>query len=206
MISTLIFDLGGVVVNHRQDLMPYLIGEVFHLGSENARDVWHRHKDRLLTGELPSREFLQTVLVETGSSESIHTLLEQWKTLYEHEAKDVNKELLAIIDTLRKKYRIYLLTDTLDVHYTFNSARGIYSHFDGAYYSHLEGKSKSQGESIFIDFLNKFNLRADECVFIDDMDAYIESARSLGMHGILFTTNGAFLKQFSAILSGVETR
>lgn len=201
MITSLIFDLGGVVIPHRQDLMTYIIGETFHIGTENARDIWHRHKTRLLTGELPSREFLQTVIVETGSSASIHVLLEKWKTLYELEAQEVNKELVGIIDTLRKKYRVYLLTDTLDVHHAFNTSRGIYSHFDGAYYSHLEGKSKSQGESVFIDFLNKFKIRADECIFVDDMEAYIHAAESLGIHGILFTTNGEFLKQLSAILS-----
>ena len=201
MIKTLIFDLGGVVISHKKDLMPVLIGETFHIGTENAREIWRRHKDALLTGELPSGDFLQKIKVETGSSDTMHSLMDLWKRLYERDALGINTELLSLISKLRKKYAVYLLTDTLDVHHAFNEERGVYSHFDGAYYSHLEGKSKSQGERTFNDFLKKFSLRAHECVFTDDMEAYVEIAQRLGIHGIVFTSNADFLKQLTGILS-----
>lgn len=33
----------------------------------------------------------------------------------------------------------------------------------------------------------KYNLKAEECVFIDDLEANIETARKMGMEGIVFT-------------------
>lgn len=201
MIKTLIFDLGGVIISHKKDLMPIVIGETFHIGIENARDIWHRHKDALLTGELPSQDFLQKIKIETGKPDSVHALMDVWKKLYEQNASGINAELLSLIAKLRKKYTVYLLTDTLDVHHAFNDGRGLYSHFDGAYYSHIEGKSKSQGEVVFADFLTKFDLIAHECVFTDDMDTYVDVARRLGIHGIVFTTNAGFVQKLTEILS-----
>lgn len=188
MITTLIFDLGGVIINHRQDLMPYIIARVFHLSSESARAVWHEHKNALLTGELPSVAFIDKIRKQLHVSVPPDTLLERWKTMYESEAREINNELLEAIDRLKKKYAVYLLTDTLDVHHWFNESRGLYAHFHGVFSSHTEGRSKSQGKDVFGSFLAKFHLRAVDCVFIDDMEAYVALAKSLNIQSFVYTS------------------
>lgn len=189
MIKAIIFDLGGVVIKHRSDVMPYMIGNVFRVDEKRARDIWHEYKDALLTGELPSLEFLEKVKTELLVSIPTQELLKSWRVLYEREAGELNAPLLTAIGKLRKSYTVYLLTDTIEVHHEFNNARGLYRHFDDAFCSHIEKKSKSQGATVFEHFLNKFNLRAQTCVFIDDLENYVTIAESVGIHGILYTTN-----------------
>lgn len=199
MIKAIIFDLGGVVITHRSDIMPFIIGSVFHLEKEKARAIWHEYKDALLTGELPSLEFLEKVKTELRVSTPTQTLFQTWKHLYEQEAGELNVPLLTTISKLRKSYTVYLLTDTIEVHHEFNSARGLYSHFDAAFCSHIERKSKSQGKLVFEHFLKKFNLRAQECVFIDDLENYAALAESIGIRGVVFTTNEKLFGDFVSL-------
>lgn len=187
-ISTIIFDLGGVIISHRSDLMPYIIAKTFDVPSKKAIEIWHKHKDALLTGELPSHVFLEMIRNDVDTHEPIEKLQARWQELYIREAKEINTSLLDGIDTLRHRYTLYLFTDTLDVHHEFNEVRGLYTHFDHVFASHVEGKSKSQGRESFVHFLSTYNLQAESCVFVDDMQAYIDLARSLGVHGFLYTS------------------
>ncbi len=199
MIRALIFDLGGVIIRHAHNLMPSIISAVFDLSAVRGREIWHEHKDALLTGELPSVAFLEKIKQEIGTTEPIDILLDRWKTLYENDAAEVNTGLLDSIRRLRKTYPVYLLTDTIEVHHEFNEARGLYAHFDGVFSSHIEGKSKSQGKDVFVTFLNKFHLQADSCVFIDDMEAYVVLAKSSDIHGFVYTTVAQFKKDLHSI-------
>lgn len=199
MIQTLIFDLGGVIIKHQHNLMPIIISEVFAISEKQGTEIWHEHKDALLTGELPSIDFLNKIKTELSITTPIQTLLDSWTTLYEHAAKGLNTELLDMISKLKQAYRVYLLTDTLDTHHAFNDKRGIYAHFDGVYASHLEGKSKSQGKSAFELFLKNYKLQAEHCVFIDDMEAYVSLAISLGLQAFVYTSNDQLVRDLKSI-------
>lgn len=41
-------------------------------------------------------------------------------------------------------------------------------------------------KDIYESFLNKFNVKAEECVFIDDKPENIEGCKAVGMSGIVF--------------------
>ncbi len=194
MIKNIIFDLGGVIIGHERDLMPTIIGSVFGLTPDKGRQIWHEYKDALLTGELPSESFLRTVRDRLAIKTPLRKLRGLWRSLYEESARTLNEPLIAAIGKLRERYRVLLLTDTFEVHHEHNVRRGLYAHFDGVYASHLERKSKSQGSAAFERFLTKFSLIPSECVFVDDMEAYIEVAKSLGIHGVHFTSNERLLK------------
>lgn len=198
-IENIIFDLGGVIISHRSDLMPYIIATTFGLSADQAKGVWHTHKDALLTGELPSDAFLAKVREETDSTSSPEALRTKWRELYTAEASEINTSLLNMVDRLRDTYQLYLLTDTLDVHHQFNEVRGIYAHFDHVFASHMEGKSKSQGVATFAEFLRKYNLQAETCVFIDDLEPYVDLAASLGIHGVVFRSTDQLVKDLSLI-------
>jgi FMN phosphatase YigB (HAD superfamily) len=47
-------------------------------------------------------------------------------------------------------------------------------------------------------------VRAEDCVFIDDIEANAEGARRLGMEGIRYVTHGALLESLGA--AGVDIR
>lgn len=51
------------------------------------------------------------------------------------------------------------------------------------------------GEEIFRLALEKFCLKPEDCLFIDDMQANIRGAEALGIHGFLFTGDAAALRR-----------
>ena len=60
-----------------------------------------------------------------------------------------------------------------------------WTHFDGIVVSGLVKLVKPEA-AIFEHLLNRYGLAAEESVFIDDLPANVEAAKSLGFHGILF--------------------
>ena len=48
-------------------------------------------------------------------------------------------------------------------------------------------------KEIFEHLLGKYNLNADECLFIDDSEKNIEGAKALGINGYLFDGNAVKL-------------
>ena len=58
--------------------------------------------------------------------------------------------------------------------------------FDGCVFSFREGIAKPDPE-IYKILLNRYDLKAEECVFIDDTEENVLSAEKLGFAGIVFT-------------------
>jgi putative hydrolase of the HAD superfamily len=53
---------------------------------------------------------------------------------------------------------------------------------------------------VFMHLLATFNLRAEECVFIDDLLANIESAKQVGLHTIWFKNAAQCRRELEQIL------
>ena len=61
---------------------------------------------------------------------------------------------------------------------------------DGGILSYRDKMVKPEPE-IYKCFLERYHLKAEECVFLDDLETNINAARAQGMHGIVFTTREA---------------
>ena len=85
-------------------------------------------------------------------------------------------------------YRVYILSNYGN--WTFEKTKAEALNFleyvDGAILSYQVKKIKPDAE-IFESLFKKYNLQAEECVFLDDLSANIEGAKAVGMHGIVFT-------------------
>ena len=74
-------------------------------------------------------------------------------------------------------------------------------HFDGILVSAEEGMIKPARE-IYERLLEKFGLAADECIFIDDLQANINAAEAVGIHGYCFADGD--VKRLHAHLCGLN--
>ena len=83
-------------------------------------------------------------------------------------------------------YNVYILSNFSD--YNFNTLKPGYTFLeeaDGMVVSY-EVKFVKPEREIYEILLDKYSLKADECVFIDDREDNIEAARALGFYGIVF--------------------
>ncbi|HSL91358.1 MAG TPA: HAD-IA family hydrolase, partial [Candidatus Limnocylindrales bacterium] len=108
------------------------------------------------------------------------------------------------IRDLKPAYKIGLLSNTNECHYEryFTSVE-VFPLFDSVTLS-FEVKEMKPGERIYRDAVGKLRVLPVECVYIDDIEAYAEGARRLGMEGIRYVTHGALLKSLDA--AGVPVR
>lgn len=101
---------------------------------------------------------------------------------------DISKERIELIKNLAKKYNVYLLSNTNNLHLSFinNYVSSTFNFksldelFIKTYYSHQIGLRKPN-KAIFEFVLKDAQLIAEQTLFIDDSIEHVESAKALGI-------------------------
>lgn len=186
VVKNIIFDWGGVISNINYNKTA----EAFtKLGLNNFEEVYNQLKqttlfDDLEVGAISPGDFrkeIRRMLPKEVSDEEIDIA---WTAMLQ----DLPAERLALLEQVRKNYRIFLLSNTNKIHVTRYSKYidQIYGHekfrnlFVKAYYSHEVGLRKPHVE-IFEHVLKENNLKPQETLFIDDTPQHIEGAVKAGL-------------------------
>ncbi len=186
-INNIIFDLGGVIINLDYDKS---IQELQKLCKDNCNIAYSQKEqahlfDLLETGACTNEEFRQGLREAYKLEATDEEIDEAWNAML----LDIPQERIDLLLELGKKYRIFLLSNTNDIHLQrFNqivahsfTIPSLDSLFEKTYYSHLVGKRKPDA-AIFEQILAENNLQKSETLFIDDSIQHIHSANSLGIH------------------------
>ena len=186
--DTIIFDLGGVIIN----LDYQLTIEAFKkLGLENFEEMYTQAKQNNLfddyeTGKISSQHFINSLLPFLPSGTSANKVVHAWNAMI----LDFPKERLALLHHLKSKYRIFLLSNTNDIHLqAVNRSlanvtdRKLESYFEKVYLSH-EVKLRKPHREIFEMVCNDQNLEPTSTLFIDDTIGHVNGANSIGLQGI----------------------
>jgi putative hydrolase of the HAD superfamily len=85
-----------------------------------------------------------------------------------------------------KGYRVYYLSNfSYKAYVECADALDFLPYADGGILSYLD-KVIKPGREIYELLLSRYGLKAEECVFLDDMEENVEAARRLGFAGIVF--------------------
>ena len=183
-IKAIIFDLGAVILNINYQ---NTINAFSKLGVKNASTFYSKKaQDNLFnqieTGDITAEKFLTELQKETNNA-SLNQVSEAWNAML----LDLPENRLTLIQCLKKKYSIYLLSNTNTIHIdAFKKKLGkvkwikFYNLFDKMYLSHEVGLRKPNA-AIFEYILKEQNLQAHEVFFIDDSSEHIEGANKLGI-------------------------
>ncbi|HET6346162.1 MAG TPA: HAD family phosphatase, partial [Myxococcota bacterium] len=95
---------------------------------------------------------------------------------------DLPPDKVAYVRGLKGRFRTFLLSNTNAIHlkHLRDTTQDIDDCFERAYYSHLLGHRKPSAAA-FRAILDAHNLAAAETLFVDDMHANVEAARSVGL-------------------------
>jgi HAD superfamily hydrolase (TIGR01509 family) len=96
----------------------------------------------------------------------------------------------------KKQHQLYVLSNApLDIHHHLMIYHTpLFSYFDGISTSGISGFKKPDIRA-FLHILEKYNLKASDCIFIDDKQENVASAQSVGMIGILCTNAEQVLQE-----------
>jgi putative hydrolase of the HAD superfamily len=186
MIKNVIFDVGGVLVDFRWRALMADLGLPCERQDEFEKLVfgskWWGELDRgVLDEEYVVNKIRENVGDHIDAFELVWANQVDLVETYDY----VNKWL----DSLKEKgLKIYLLSNYPKSIFALHEERGKFTFIDkidGRVVSGFEGMVKPDAE-IYKLLMDRYGLKAEECVFIDDRPENIEAAKALGMEGIVF--------------------
>lgn len=184
-IKNIVFDFGGVIVNFSREAAVKKFEEIGVANANELLDAYHQKGAFLQVedGTINAEEF-RIILSELAGKELTY---EQVKEGWLGFMLDVPQYRLEYLLELRKKYKLYILSNTNP--YVMSWARSndftiagrpLDEYFDKIYTSY-ELKAVKPGKTIFELMIKDADMLPGETLFIDDGPANIKMAKELGM-------------------------
>jgi len=184
-VHNIIFDLGGILLHLDY---PALLEGLAGLGIRQKpfpSDL--EFLGSYETGEADTNTFLAGLGAIAAPGTGPHDLIRVWNSLL----LGFPEEHVEMLARLKKKYRLFLLSNTNELHIASLEDRFRRDHpgkeladlFEKAYYSCRTGLRKPDPR-IFAMVLQENGLAADETLFLDDTAEHVAGARTLGIQAM----------------------
>lgn len=185
MIKNIVFDMGNTLIefdrNYFLDVFKVEEKDKEFLMREVYMSVEWAMMDR---GTIDEKEMFEIVSkrIPERLHYKTHQLIFDWNK--------VTKQIQDVCDYVKqlkeRGYKLYLLSNAsrrcLNEYFeTFEVSK----YFDGAVVSAFENYIKPERQ-IFEMLVNRYKLKPEECVFIDDLIGNVEGAKNFGMEAIVF--------------------
>jgi epoxide hydrolase-like predicted phosphatase len=188
MIKAVIFDWGGVMCEDSDSYTAKILAKRFNKDWIELEKSLSHTEAEYSKGQGDSEEFFPRVIVVNNldiSIDELKVLFNETKTRYKmlDLVKDIkSKEIITAILSNQMKFRADFIQKNNDL-----------SNFDHKIFSNEVGMKKPN-EDIFFHTLNKINVPAENCLFLDDSETNIKVANKLGIKGILVKSTEQLLK------------
>ena len=197
MIRNIVFDIGNVLTDFRwKDFLrdkgfdEQMIGRIAKASVESP--LWKEY-DR---GEMESEELLREFIKQDPQIE------EELHRAYDDIHGIVTPRDYAIpwVRELKEKgYGVYYLSNFSDKAYDeCADSLAFIPYTDGGILSFQDKVVKPEPQ-IYLLLLERFGLKAEECVFLDDTPENIEAAKALGLYGIVFRSREQALAELAEL-------
>ncbi|MDR2562385.1 MAG: HAD family phosphatase [Prevotellaceae bacterium] len=197
-VKNIIFDLGNVILN-----IDYwrTIDAFKSLGAADFESLYtplaqKGFIDKMDKGMITPAEFRESLRSEVPALRGVSddNIDAAWNAML----LDLPKSRLDILTELRRNYSLFLLSNTNEIHVAHFDrivdevipGKKMSDYFDKVYYSNETGMRKPDAE-IYELVIRENGLKAEESLFIDDLQANIDGAKKVGLQTFLME-NGNF--------------
>ena len=202
-IKNIIFDFGGVIFAIDESRTFNAFAELFQCTAQDMVAMFTGENslfELFECGKVSTKEFVSIVQSKAPQELTEKQIIDAWNAVLLH----YPEEHIELLKKLRKKYRIFLLSNTNEVHtkefvkiakqqqLPFDSNHDL---FEKVWYSNELGMRKPNKE-IFEYALKDAGLKADETLFVDDLQKNIRGAASVGIHTIQVTKERGIMQIF----------
>ena len=197
-IKSIIFDLGGVILNLDYSKTE---DEFKKIGVLHFKELYSQKKQTVLfddfeKGKIKPEEFISSFKESENLKIKEIDFINAWNAML----LEIPIEKLQFIDGLKKDYKIFLLSNTNEIHIkkfeddmrNNNMLEQFYKCFDEIYYSSRMGKRKPD-ENCFNQVLEENGLIAENTFFIDDSIQHIKGAVKAGIKTFHLEKNKSIL-------------
>jgi 2-haloacid dehalogenase len=194
-IDTIIFDLGGVLIDWNPE---YVYLDVFNGDREKMKwffdnictHDWNENQD---AGYPLAKATEERVALFPEHEDLIRMYYSRWVDMLGEAIFDTVEILDQLIS--KKQHKIVALTNWSHETFPIALERFEFLHwFEGIVVSGEE-KTRKPFKEIYETTLNRFNIKADQSIFIDDNLRNIEAANALGINGVHFKSSKLLIAQ-----------
>ena len=192
MIKNVVFDIGGVLADYK--IKEFLANKGF-----DEAMIKRILKASILSpywGKFERAELTEEAILKAFASLAPEIEDELYKAYSNVEGMLVIRDFaIPLVKKLKEA--------GLNVYYLSNYSKKAYDecgdslafmeYIDGGMLSFMVGKTKPDFEMYKL-FLNEYDLKPEECIFVDDTEENVVAARELGFNGIVFKTYDDMIK------------
>lgn len=197
-IKTIIFDLGGVIINLYVEKTISAFAQLSGLSEKEVEeaylsaDVFKQYEKGLISDD----EFRQKLQVQFNLKATNEEIDKAWNAML----GEIPNDRIESIKSLKQNYKCIILSNTNAIHesafHKILSNSFSYQHlsdlFHEVYFSHDLNQRKPDQE-IYQNVLSLSQTEATEALFMDDGQINLDSASKLGIHTLQIPRNGGFM-------------
>lgn len=198
MIQNIIFDIGNVLTDYRwKEFMEdkgYSQDMIKRIAKASTMNPFWNEYDR---GKMSDKAILQAFVDQDPEIEK------ELRDTFDNIHDMVRKREYAIpwLQELKKEgKRVYYLSNfSRKAHVECKDALDFIPFMDGGILSYQEGVIKPD-PAIYLLLMERYQLKANECLFLDDMPRNVEAAKAVGMNAIVFVDKDQAQRDMRAII------
>ena len=190
MIKVFIFDLGGVLENHKLDNFALFMAKKYKIDKNKFYSILIKNLRRNDKLEITDEEFITTI----NKKFCLKLKLNEFYGFYFNFISS-NKFLLQFVKSLKKSYTLAIFSNTRKMHIKEMDRRYHYSKIFDKIFISQEFRTRKPEMKYYRFILKELKVQAEECLFIDDKERNLRPARKIGFHCIKFTGNLKIFKE-----------
>ena len=200
MIKAVLFDFDGVLTLDKtgtQSISNYICSQA-GINITKFKECYYKYNNKLLYGQLEHKDIWEELCSEIGK-EIEYSILE--KSFIN---TPIDQEMLTLVEKLENNYKIAMVTDnkkdridSIVAYYDWHKL------FDVISISAEVGSGKAN-EKIFIQTLEQLNVKADECVFIDNTKSNLVVPLKLGINIIYYNDEERKIERLRCELKSLQ--
>jgi putative hydrolase of the HAD superfamily len=178
MLDAFVFDIGNVLLPFDFGVAIRRVAGHCRVSPEAMYDKVAPIKDEYECGRMDRATFVGRAMEALGYDGARSEFEAAWVDIFRE-----NEAMHALVGELAKRYPLYLLSNTSDLHLEHVRAEyDIFRHFRGGVFSHEAGCMKPSPE-IYRKVIQAFALEPGRVLFIDDLEENVVAARCEGFLG-----------------------
>lgn len=197
VIKNIVFDIGNVLADFKWEEYYNRFGYEKEILDKLAHaTVKSKYWSEFDKGIMTEEEILQAFIrIEPTIEKEIRTVL---KNMGDMVVK--NDYAIPWIQSLKAKgYQIYIISNFSEKGFDeCKKALDFMEYVDGSIISYREKLIKPD-HKIYHTLLERYQLKAEECVFLDDMPQNIAAAKEVGMQGIIFQNQNQAIEELEKL-------
>lgn len=181
-IQNLLFDLGNVIIDLDIDKTAKELQQLFRADADKS--LFDSIALDYECGKVSTEIFINTILSQCHRKAQAFDVIEAWNAML----LGIPDQRLEMLKVLRKKYKVYLLSNTNDLHleWIYRYLKRVHGiehfendFFDHAYYSHLI-RDRKPNPSIFKYIIEDSFMMPSSTLYMDDVQENLDTAITLG--------------------------